>query len=80
MPRHTVFLDTSFIIALENRRDPHHERAKAFDLELLQQSSQSVLHWSVLMETVIGARIMAAARRVKTRESFPIQTGQVGVI
>ncbi len=31
MPGRVVFLDTSFIVALENRDDPAHARAKLLD-------------------------------------------------
>jgi hypothetical protein len=37
VPPRAVLLDTSFVIALENRGDPHHERAKSLDRELLCQ-------------------------------------------
>ena len=37
MARRTVFLDTSFVVALENRDDPYHERAKALDREMLRE-------------------------------------------
>ena len=32
MPPRTALLDTSFVLALENRDDPLHERAKAIEL------------------------------------------------
>ena len=32
-----VFLDTSFILAIENRDDPLHERAKQLDHTLMKQ-------------------------------------------
>jgi predicted nucleic acid-binding protein len=43
-----VLLDTSFIIALENRADPHHERAKTLDRQLLQENA-------ALLETTSSA-------------------------
>ena len=58
MPPRRVLLDTSFVLALENRRDAHHERAKMLDHQLLQDGSLSVLHWGILFEIGDGyARI-----------------------
>lgn len=45
MAQRAVFLDTSFVIALENKDDPHHGRAKALDTELLKQDAVLVFHW-----------------------------------
>lgn len=50
MPRRTVLLDTSFILPLENKDDPHHERAKALDRELLENQGVLLFHWGVLLE------------------------------
>lgn len=36
---HTVFLDTSFVVALENRDDTHHERARQLDAQLLNEEA-----------------------------------------
>ena len=47
-----VLLDTSFVIALENRDDPLHEKAKRLDQELLQERSQIALHWGILLKLV----------------------------
>jgi hypothetical protein len=63
MPRRRVLLDTSFVLALENRRDRHHERAKALDRELLQDRSLTVLHWGILCE--IGDGYARIGRRSK---------------
>ncbi len=46
MPRRSVLLDTSFIVALENKDDPHHEGAKALDRELLKEDALLLLHWA----------------------------------
>lgn len=63
MARRTVFLDTSFILALENKDDPHHERAKALDSELLKENAGLLLHWGILFEIADGyARIGRRAR------------------
>ena len=34
MAQRTVLMDTSFVVAIENADDPHHERAKQLDVEL----------------------------------------------
>lgn len=49
MPRRTVLLDTSYILALENKDDAHHERAKALDNQLLKDNAVLVLHWGHLV-------------------------------
>jgi predicted nucleic acid-binding protein len=48
--RRSVLLDTSFIVALENKDDPHHEGAKALDRELLKEDALLLLHWGILFE------------------------------
>jgi uncharacterized protein len=50
VPRRTVLLDTSFAIALANKDDPHHQRAKILDRELWAADADLVLHWGVLLE------------------------------
>ena len=63
MPTRTVFFDTSFVLALENKDDPHHERAKLLDKELLNQHATLLLHWGILLEIADGyARISRRAR------------------
>lgn len=63
MAKRAVLLDTSFVVALENRRDPHHERAKELDRELLDDGCLSVLHWGILLE--IGDGYARVGRRAK---------------
>jgi predicted nucleic acid-binding protein len=58
-----VLLDTSFVLALENRRDAYHERAKMLDRQLLQDGCLSVLHWGILFE--IGDGYARIGRRSK---------------
>ena len=67
MTRH-VLLDTSFLIALENRSDPHHQRAKDLDRELFEQRVVLVLHWGILLE--IGDGYARIGRRGKARDLF----------
>jgi len=59
----TVFLDTSFIIALENRDDAHHQQARQLDEELLREGATLLLHDGVLME--IGDGYARINRRTK---------------
>jgi len=66
LARRTVFLDTSFVIALENRADPHHERAKALDRDLLNVSATLMLHWGILFE--IGDGYARLGRRAKGQQ------------
>ena len=58
-----VFLDTSFIVALENRDDPVHERAKQLDRELIDSQAIIVTHWGILLE--IGDGYSRLGRRPK---------------
>ena len=70
MPTRTVFFDTSFVLALENKDDPHHERAKLLDKELLNQDAVLLLHWGILLEIADGyARISRRARGLQLREA-----------
>jgi len=50
MPARIVLLDTSFVVALENRDDPLHGRARQLDQELLQENAVLLLHWGILLE------------------------------
>lgn len=63
-----VFLDTSFLIALENRSDPHHQRAKELDRELFDEDAILVLHWGILLE--IGDGYARIGRRGKAEDLF----------
>lgn len=64
-------LDTSYILALENRKDRHHERAKALDRELLRQDALSLLHWGILLEIADGyARLDRRAKGLQPLEKF----------
>jgi uncharacterized protein len=48
--RPVIFLDTSFLIALENQDDPHHPLAKKLDRKLLRQKATLVLHRGIELE------------------------------
>jgi len=71
VPRRTVLLDTSFILALENKDDPHHERAKALDRELLGNQGMLMFHWGVLFEIMDGyARVSRRAKGLQLLAKF----------
>jgi predicted nucleic acid-binding protein len=71
VPERTVLLDTSFIIALENRSDPHHDRAKDLDRELLREGAILVLHWGILFEIADGyARVGRRAKGLQLLDRF----------
>ncbi len=79
MPRRIVMLDTSFIVALAHAKDPHHERAKSLDGELLRDRALSILHWGVLMEIADGfartdrrAKGCALLERLETEDRYHI--------
>ncbi len=63
MPGHEVFLDTSFIVALENRDDPSHQRAMDVDRMLIADGAVLVVHWGILLE--IGDGYARLGRRHK---------------
>ena len=76
MPSRSVFLDTSFVIALENRSDPHHERAKAIDRELMEEGATLVFHWAVLIEIADGyARLGRRSRGIELLAKFESEAG-----
>jgi predicted nucleic acid-binding protein len=66
-PKRTVLLDTSFILALENKDDLHHEQAKALDGVLLKENAILLFHWGVVLEIADGfARISRRAKGLQT--------------
>jgi uncharacterized protein len=76
VPRRTVLLDTSFILALENKDDPHHEGAKALDRELLKENAILLLHWGILFEIADGfARVSRRARALQLLTMFDEEEG-----
>ncbi len=76
MPRSHVLLDTSFVLALENRDDPHHERAKSLDRQLIQEGCTYVLHWGILLEIADGyARIGRRPKGIDLLDRFSREEG-----
>ena len=76
MPQRQVFLDTSFILALENRDDPFHERAKQFDRDLMRQDCILLLHWGILLEIGDGyARVDRREKGSQLLEKFRQEGG-----
>lgn len=63
MAGRVVLLDTSFVVALENKDDSHHDRAKQLDGEFLREQAQLVLHWGIMLE--IGDGYARVGRRAK---------------
>jgi predicted nucleic acid-binding protein len=63
VPVRTVLLDTSFVVAFENKDDPHHHRAKELDGELLAEGATLLFHWGILLE--IGDGYARLGRRAK---------------
>ena len=67
----TVFMDTSFVIAIENLDDRHNARAKKFDLELSKKRTQYLLHWGILLEIGDGyARLNRRQRGFQVLEKL----------
>ena len=76
MPGRTVLLDTSFILALENRDDPYHDRAKALDRDFQREGRVLLLHWGILLEIADGyARVERRAKGVQLMERFLHEQG-----
>ena len=46
--RPAVFYDTSYVVALENHKDLHHEKAKSLGQQLVDEDCLFVLHWGNL--------------------------------
>ena len=63
MASRRLFLDTSFLVALENRDDPFHGRAKQLDRQLMSEACTLLLHWGILLE--IGDGYARIGRRNK---------------
>jgi predicted nucleic acid-binding protein len=75
-PKRTVLLDTSFILALENKDDPHHEQAKALDGVLLEENAILLFHWGILLEIADGfARISRRAKGLQLLAKFENEEG-----
>lgn len=76
MARRTVLLDTSFVLALENRDDPHHERAKSLDRELTAESCPYLVHLGVLLEIADGyARLGRRRKAIELLHKFETEEG-----
>lgn len=76
MAQRVVFLDTSFVIALENKDDSCDARARGLDDELLRQDATLLFHWGILIEIADGfARL---ARRAKGLQLLAKLIGESG--
>jgi hypothetical protein len=58
-----ALLVTSFVLALENRDDPFHERAKSLASDFNREKRVLLLHWGILLE--IGDGYARVERREK---------------
>lgn len=76
MPQRIVLMDTSFVLALENKDDAHHERAKALDDQLLREDSILLFHWGILLEIADG--YARASRRAKGLQLLARFEGEQG--
>jgi len=63
VPQRLALLDTSFILALENRDDSFHERAKSLANDFYGEDCVLLLHWGILLE--IGDGYARVERREK---------------
>lgn len=78
MPARIVLLDTSFILALENRDDAYHEKAKSLDRELTLQEFTYLVPWAVLIEIADGyARIGRRHKALQLLDRFQTEEGYV---
>jgi uncharacterized protein len=76
VPSRSVLLDTSFILALENRDDLLHPRAKLLERELTASRTLLVLHWGILFEIGDGyARLGRRAKGMQLLDRFQHEEG-----
>jgi predicted nucleic acid-binding protein len=76
VPPRLVLLDTSYILALENRDDPLHERAKQIDRDLTRAGGILLLHWAILLEIGDGyARVERREKGWRLMEKLRRETG-----
>jgi predicted nucleic acid-binding protein len=61
VPQRKLLLDTSFIVALENRDDPYHAKAWELERRNVREGLPYVLHWGILLE--IGDGFARQGRR-----------------
>jgi predicted nucleic acid-binding protein len=47
-------MDTSYLVALQNRDDDHHEKARSLERQCIEQGVEIVLHWGVVLEVLDG--------------------------
>jgi predicted nucleic acid-binding protein len=78
VPRRAALIDTSFVVALENRSDRHHERAKALDRELQAEGAILWLHWGIMLEIADGyARLGRRSKSFQLLDRFEHEQGYV---
>ncbi|MCC6124832.1 MAG: type II toxin-antitoxin system VapC family toxin [Pirellulales bacterium] len=63
MPQRLVFLDTSFVLAMENIDDPLHGSALNWERRLAETNTAFISHWGIILE--IGDGYSKIGRRMK---------------
>jgi predicted nucleic acid-binding protein len=70
-----LFLDTSFIVALDNVDDPHHEHSVRLASALVPHGVILGLHWGILLELLDGyARLSRRARGIELLNRLTTQS------
>jgi uncharacterized protein len=76
VPSRRLLLDTSFVLALENRDDLFHERAKSFARDLAAENCVFLLHWGILLEIGDGyARVERREKGCRLLDKFRNEDG-----
>lgn len=71
MPRRQVFMDTSFVLALENQDDLHYGIANQLADACLRDRTILVLHWGIWFEVLDGfARLSRRSKGIELLQRF----------
>jgi len=49
-----LLMDTSYLVALQNRDDDHHEKARRLERQCIEQGVEIALHWGIVLEVLDG--------------------------
>jgi predicted nucleic acid-binding protein len=78
VPQRIILLDTSFIVALENRADPYHAKAWRLEEKNAQEGSLYILHVGILLEIADGfARFGRRAAGQRLLQKFLDEEGYI---
>ncbi|MEX2140553.1 MAG: PIN domain-containing protein [Pirellulales bacterium] len=70
----SLLMDTSYIIALENRGDEHHAAARRLERQCIERRVELVLHWGIVLEVLDGfARFSRRDKGLRLAERFKAQ-------